>query len=232
MVEQLSTITPRGKVSFIYQPLEYARAVYADYLNKYASTKCEVLLLGMNPGPFGMAQTGIPFGDPLIVREWLGLRGKVGRPGIEHPKRPVLGLDSTRREISGKRLWGWAQNRFTTPENFFSRFFVINYCPLLFLHAPNDKKCVNLTPEHLLAQDRELIYRPCDEFLRETFRILRPRWVVGVGKFALGRIETALDGEDFVGGWVLHPSGANPLANADWEGQAESALLELGIALP
>ena len=30
-----------------------------------------VVFLGMNPGPFGMAQVGVPFGEVAAVRDWL-----------------------------------------------------------------------------------------------------------------------------------------------------------------
>ena len=46
------------------------------------------------------------------------------RPPGEHPKRPVLGFDCERSEVSGQRVWGWVQERFGTPEAFFARFFV------------------------------------------------------------------------------------------------------------
>ena len=89
----------------------------------------------MNPGPFGMAQTGIPFGDVTMVRDFLGIDGAVGRPEREHPKRRVEGMACARSEVSGTRLWGWARDEFGTAEHFFGRFFVANYCPLVFMEA-------------------------------------------------------------------------------------------------
>ena len=65
--------------------------------------KKKVVFLGMNPGPFGMAQTGVPFGEIPAVRDWMGLRGKVGKPDLEHAKRPVEGLDCQKSEVSGRR---------------------------------------------------------------------------------------------------------------------------------
>src|SRR5688572_32536315 len=89
----------------------------------------------MNPGPFGMAQTGVPFGDVAMVRDWLGIVAAVAKPRDEHPKRPVLGFECQRSEVSGARLWGWARARFGTPQRFFERFFVANYCPLAFMES-------------------------------------------------------------------------------------------------
>ena len=118
-------------VTHVYAPLDYAWAPHRLYLERYgADAPRELLFVGMNPGPFGMAQNGIPFGDPAMVRDWLGIEAPVERPRREHPRRPVLGFATARGEVSGARFWGWARERFGTPERFFRRAFVWNYCPL------------------------------------------------------------------------------------------------------
>jgi single-strand selective monofunctional uracil DNA glycosylase len=129
--------------------------------------------------------------------------------------------------VSGRRLWGWARERFGTPERFFARFFVANYCPLLFLEASGR----NLTPDKLRAAEREPLLAACDEALRRTVAALRPRLVVGVGHFAESRARAAL-GEGHVAiGRIPHPSPASPSANRDWTAQAEQGLRALGVAL-
>jgi single-strand selective monofunctional uracil DNA glycosylase len=215
-------------VAYVYDPLDYARDVHERYLNRYGQGDKQVLLLGMNPGPFGMAQTGVPFGDVAQVRGFLGLDGAVGKPRAEHPKRPVLGLACPRSEVSGTRLWGWAQARFGTAERFFARFFVANYCPLVFMEA----SARNRTPDKLPAHEQEALFAACDEALRTSVDILRPRYVVGVGAFATERARQALGDLKVVVGTVLHPSPASPLANRGWAEQAEKQLRALGIALP
>jgi single-strand selective monofunctional uracil DNA glycosylase len=180
----------------------------------------------MNPGPFGMAQTGVPFGDVAMVRDWLGIVGPVAKPPQEHPKRPVLGFECPRSETSGTRLWGWARARFGTPDRFFGRFFVANYCPLAFMESTGR----NLTPDKLPAAEQEAICRACDEALRATVRLLRPQLVLGVGAFAERRARAALDGEDVAIGTILHPSPASPLANKGWAQTVERQLAELGVA--
>jgi len=122
-------------VTHVYNPLEYARKSYDRYLELYSSRPKEIVLLGMNPGPWGMAQTGVPFGEVTTVKEWLRIQAPVGTPAEIHPKRPVRGFACPKSEVSGRRLWGWAQETFDTPEQFFARFFVINYCPLLFIES-------------------------------------------------------------------------------------------------
>ncbi len=215
-------------VACVYNPLDYAREVAEAYLVRYGQAPKEVLLLGMNPGPFGMAQTGVPFGDVAMVRDFLGLRGQVGRPACEHPKRPVRGLACPRGEVSGARLWGWAQADFGTPQRFFARFFVANYCPLAFMEASGR----NLTPDKLPLAERAPLFAACDEALREIVALLRPRHVVGVGAFASARLHVALAATGVAIGTILHPSPASPLANRGWAGQVRRQLAAMGIALP
>src|SRR5262245_50106649 len=103
-------------VAAVYNPLTYAWAVHERYLQKFGSGKKRVVFVGMNPGPFGMAQTGVPFGEISSVRDWLRIAGPVKKPIREHPRRPVAGFDCPRSEVSGKRLWGLFAQRFGTPE--------------------------------------------------------------------------------------------------------------------
>ncbi len=211
-------------VAFVYDPLVYARGPHREYLARYGELGAGVLLLGMNPGPFGMAQTGVPFGDVVMVREWLGIDGKVGKPPREHPKRPVEGFACRRREVSGSRLWGWARERFGSPGKFFRRFFVVNWCPLLFLEESGR----NLAVDRLPAAARKDLAEACDDALRETVELLRPRLVVGVGRWAEDRARRALAGLPVEIGGILHPSPASPLANRGWAGRAERQLRALG----
>ena len=67
-------------VTHVYNPHEYARTPHNRYVRAYGNSRKVVLFLGMNPGPFGMAQTGVPFGDVESVRDWLGIVGPVSRP--------------------------------------------------------------------------------------------------------------------------------------------------------
>ena len=108
-------------VSHVYNPLAYASRPHGAYVRRFAASPKRVVFLGMNPGPFGMAQTGIPFGEIEHVRDWIGIEGRVKKPRNEHPKRPVLGFDCPRSEVSGRRLWGWARETFGTPGRFFRR---------------------------------------------------------------------------------------------------------------
>lgn len=216
-------------VSHVYNPLEYARQPHREYLERYGSAPKEVLLVGMNPGPWGMAQTGVPFGEIALVRDWLGIAGEIDKPDPEHPKRPIEGFECTRSEVSGRRLWGWARERFGSPERFFERFFVWNYCPLVFMEESGR----NRTPDKLPANERRPLFESCDRALARTVDHLRPRLLVGVGKFAETRARQVLGDRDGLEiGTILHPSPASPRANRGWAEQAERQLEELGITLP
>lgn len=225
---RLRKLTFAAPVTHVYNPLEYAREAHAQYVSRYGTCCGGVILLGMNPGPWGMAQTGVPFGEVTIVREWLGIDARVGRPPSEHPKRPVVGFDCRRSEVSGRRLWGWAREAFGTPKRFFSRFFVANYCPLAFIEESGR----NRTPDKLPAVEREPLLSACDEALRRTVEHLEPRYVVGVGAFAESRARIALAGVEVKIGRMLHPSPASPIANRDWAKRAVADLAAMGVAVP
>lgn len=216
-------------VVWVYNPLEYAWTAYADYIEKYGLTTREIVLLGMNPGPWGMVQTGVPFGEVEIVRDWLQVQNHGGRPNREHDKRPVQGQDCPRSEVSGRRLWGWAKERFGSPGRFFKRFIVLNYCPLVFMEA----SARNRTPDKLPAEEQAPLFDACDRHLCRVLEFYRPRFALGIGKFAEERIQAVQNTLSFNVpiGSILHPSPASPAANRGWAKQAEKQLKALGIEL-
>lgn len=215
-------------VSCVYNPLEYAWQPHRLYLERYGAGTKEILLLGMNPGPWGMVQTGVPFGDVVLVRDWLGICAPVERPAREHPARPVLGFACRRREVSGMRLWGWAKQTYGEPERFFARFFVLNYCPLAFF-AENGR---NLTPDRIPAQDRQPLLAVCDAALKAAVQALSPRYVFGVGSFAARRVSMTLAGMEIITGTIPHPSPLNPAANQGWAMAVDKVLTSAGVRLP
>lgn len=212
-------------VAFVYNPLNYARAVHEDYLRRFGCGRKRVVFLGMNPGPFGMAQTGVPFGEVDAVRNWMKLSGAVLKPEIEHPKRPIEGLGCPRSEVSGRRLWGLFSSRFGPAEEFFRDHFVLNYCPLVFM----DEGGRNLTPDKFPASDAAPLFAACDKHLRGALDALQPEWAIGVGAFARERLENVISASEIKIGQVLHPSPASPAANRDWAGTAVRQLTALGV---
>jgi single-strand selective monofunctional uracil DNA glycosylase len=215
------------KASYTYLPLDYAREPHEDYLRRFGSGRKRVVFLGMNPGPFGMAQTGVPFGEVAAVRDWMGICMPVGKPSPEHPKRPVQGFDCPKSEVSGRRLWGLFAERFGSAEAFFAGHFVLNYCPLVWMSETG----ANLTPDKLPAGEMVAVEEACLEHLAESIRVLDPEWLIGVGGFAEERLKQAanLTGSTAKLGRVLHPSPASPAANRGWAEAATKQLLAQGV---
>jgi single-strand selective monofunctional uracil DNA glycosylase len=223
--KQVSGMKFSEPTAYVYNPLDYAWAIHQSYLKLAGKSKKIVVFLGMNPGPFGMAQTGVPFGEIPAVRDWIGLRGEVSKPNPEHKKRPVEGLDCKKSEVSGRRLWGLFAERFECAEAFFEDHFVANYCPLVFMEDSGR----NRTPDKLPAEERKELEKVCDQHLRELVEILEPYWLVGVGGFARKRAEEALGTMDINIATILHPSPASPAANRGWAEAATKQMLDQNI---
>lgn len=205
--------------SHVYNPLQYAWSAHREYLQRYGSKRGRALLLGMNPGPWGMAQTGIPFGNVSTVRDWFHIESPLTAPlPVQHSRYPILGLACRRDEGSGLRLWRWVRNRFGTPARFFDRFFIWNYCPLLFLAHGR-----NLVPGDLGAMERRALQAVCDRGLQRVVAVLEPVAVVGVGRYA-EHCAKRQAGERLPVAYLPHPSPASPAANRDWPTLAERAL--------
>ncbi|XP_060618879.2 single-strand selective monofunctional uracil DNA glycosylase isoform X1 [Anolis sagrei] len=224
---RLGDLTFPESVRYVYKPLDYAWEPHQDYVHRYCQSPKEVLFLGMNPGPFGMAQTGVPFGAVQPVRDWLQVRGEVSRPACEHPKRPIRGLECPQTEVSGARFWGFFRSLCASPDAFFRRCFVHNHCPLLFVSESGR----NLTPADLPAAQREQLLQVCDDALCETVKLLGIAMVIGVGRFAEQRARKALAASGItvrVEG-VMHPSPRNPQANKGWDAIMRAKLEELGV---
>ena len=240
LAAECDTLRFAPPVAAVYNPLVYAAGPYNLYLKLAGAAPKKVIFLGMNPGPWGMAQTGVPFGEITAVRDWLRIEAAVDKPEKEHPKRPVEGFSCARSEVSGRRLWGLFRERFGTPGNFFREHFVANYCPLAFMNSSG----ANITPDKLPAEEAGPLFELCDHAFADTIRLLKPRWVIGIGGFAKKRIdriqEHFFNGEsggkdsgknkfNFSTAVILHPSPANPKANAGWDSEVTKTLKNLGV---
>lgn len=225
--EALAALDFAAPVACVYRPLEYAWRPHRRYLERYGKGPKRVVFLGMNPGPFGMVQTGVPFGEVAAVRDWMGIEEPVGKPAAEHAKRPVEGFNCTRSEVSGRRLWGLFAERFGTADDFFRKHFVLNYCPLVWMGASG----ANLTPDKLSAAEMAPVERACLAHLGEVIALLRPSFLIGVGAFAEERLRRAAEecGSSAKLGRILHPSPASPAANRGWAQAASRQLAEQGV---
>jgi single-strand selective monofunctional uracil DNA glycosylase len=212
-------------VTHVYNPLNYAWAAHEEFLRRFGNSAKKIIFLGMNPGPFGMVQTGIPFGEISAVRDWLRITAKIGSPLKQHTKRPIFGYECERSEVSGQRLWGLFQKRFVSPQKFFRQHFVVNYCPLAFL----EESGCNRTPDKLPKAEAARLFKICDEHLNRVVEILKPEWLIGIGGFALARATLAGEKNSVRVGQILHPSPASPAANRGWADAATKQLVELGV---
>lgn len=217
LMEELKKVVFSFPVTHVYNPLEYAFDPHSKFVRRYCTKQKKILFVGMNPGPFGMAQTGVPFGEVSIVRDWLEISGEVDRPKSEHPKRQILGFKCKRSEVSGRRFWSLFRELSLHPENFFRYCFVHNLCPLLFMSQSGK----NITPDKLHVHTRDALNRACDRSLCDTVRLLGVTTVVGVGRYAYRKAKMVLKCEgmkDVTVVEIMHPSPANPKANRDWRG--------------
>ena len=229
LTKELKPLQFADPVSCVYLPTEYAWETHKQYLENYGSGKKRVLMLGMNPGPWGMTQTGVPFGEIPSVRDWMGISGAVKKPVPEHPKRQVVGFDCERSEVSGRRLWGLFAEKYPKAEDFFAEHFVVNYCPLVWMGETGK----NITPDKLPKAEMEPVEKACRKHLAAVIAAQEPEWLLGVGAYAEKKlIETVKEyfpEQEFQIGKILHPSPASPIANRGWEPQAEKQLLEMGV---
>lgn len=227
MIRQLNKLHFASPITHVYNPLVYAWDSYAYYLDTYGASKKNALFLGMNPGPFGMAQTGIPFGEIAHVRDWMKVKAKVGKPKMEHPKRPVVGFDCEKSEVSGRRLWGYFSEIYPDPKKFFKNNFVLNYCPLVFMEESGK----NRTPDKLPVSEAEPLNQICDEFLKKAIELFEPKFLIGVGAFAESNFKRVADEGSYFISKILHPSPASPAANRGWKEAAQKQLNTMGCQI-
>lgn len=220
-------------VAYTYDPLDYAWDGHRQYIERFGERPKTALFVGMNPGPWGMGQTGVPFGDVETVRTWMGIEdAEVREPANVREARPVHGFSCPRGEVSGARFYGGLHDHYGSLHEAYRHLYIANYCPLLFFNARDQ----NLTPDKLRKADREPLFGVCDEHLAALLAHFTPQAVVGIGKFAEGRARAVVEdaGLDVEILGLLHPSPASPLANKDggthWRRALDEVLEAAGIA--
>ena len=222
---KLSELTFSGEVACTYNPLDYALNAHKIFLKKYGQGKKRTIFLGMNPGPYGMVQTGVPFGDVSMVKQWLKIEAKIKPPEIQHPKRPVTGYDCDKSEVSGTRFWGMMADRYPKANDFFAQHFVINYCPLVWMTESGK----NITPDKLPKSAMTAVNKACDEFVRFAIEYYQAEHLVGIGAFAEKQLLRLFDKDSYAIGRMLHPSPASPIANKHWPQRAIQDLKDLEV---
>ena len=207
-------IENNSNIDYAYNPLDYAWKPHKVYLEKYGGLGAKTIIMGMNPG-HGMGNTGIPFGCPEKVKTYLDITNlKVKQPMKTHPKRKITGLECTKPEISGKRIWGIIEEIYGSPTNAFNEIFVLNHFPLWMFNESGQ----NITPDKLRKSTTKEIFTACNKYLTDVIQILNCKTIIGVGKYAQKMAKLALydiEIETIIVKEIPHPSPANPLANKD-----------------
>jgi len=227
----LSALSFGAPVTTIYHPIDYASEPHSDYVRRYCRSQKNVVFLGMNPGPFGMVQSGVPFGDCRLVREWLGVSGAVRKPANENAKRPIIGLECQRSEVSGTRFWNFIRSLSLNddPNSFFRHCYVHNYCPAAFI----DHKGKNITPASMKKSDLAALESICDEYLIKAIDVLGASVVVAIGVYARDRCRRVFSSElpRIRVEMIMHPSPANPATNTGggWAVKVRQQLEQLDL---
>ena len=220
------SLVKEGSVDAVYNPLAYAWEPHRAYLELASGGGAKTLLRGMNPGPHGMGQMGIPFAATSVVRDLLKITDlEVGQPSTPHPKRPISGLDWPKEEVSGTRLWGLLANEYGSAESIFKSVFLLNHCPLMLFSG---ERATNITPDKITGPTTKALLERCDDHLREVVDIMQIERVIGVGRYSEKRALNALSGIDISITTCWHPSPASPLANRnkgeDWKKNVRNVL--------
>ncbi len=185
----LNTLFPHYKTKdnhIVYNVFEYAWQGWEAYIHKCAKLSAKIMLLGINPGPHGMLQTGIPFGSISAVRNYIGIHdADIKQPTVLHKNRPVDGMKYTKEEQSGLLLWNTIESLFTNSLNFFSHCFVINYCPLAFF----TQKGENITPDKLGTEERKDVEHRCTSHLLEYLNIFNTSLILAIGRYAFNKAQ-------------------------------------------
>jgi len=198
-------------------PTSYAFGNYTRFMQLAASGPRLALFVGMNPGPHGMAQTGIPFGDVDTARVLLGGADTIDPlPGLRAASGAAWdckGLAYHRGEQSGMRLWSALSQLCGSPQAALERCCIVNYCPL-YMVGP---ELENITPSDLPRRHdiTRALEAACDEHLRQLVLGLEVKTVLSFGSYAHASARRALSGFPVDFYTTPHPSPRRGSA-AEW----------------
>lgn len=130
---KLSVKQPGVEVLNPYKTAEVQTICNAFYNQFYNDGGKRVFMLGINPGRFGAGATGIPFTDPVILQERLGIQNSF----------------SKRNELSALFVYEFI-DALGGVEQFYNNFFFSNASPLGFV---KNGKNLNYYDEKPLEQE-------------------------------------------------------------------------------
>ena len=132
----------------VWNPGSYGAPWHRVFREIYPLRERPILMFGLNPGPYGMGQTGIPFTDVRRLRQCLPKMALTLRERGREPRVPGLAPRSLRRfftrefESSAVRVYRFLELGWGSAEKGWRSVGVANSCPLLFL----DPEGRNQTP--------------------------------------------------------------------------------------
>ena len=122
------------------------------------------------------------------VKNYIGIAPHITQPAVLHPHRIITGMDTSREEPSGHLLWSTIASLFPRSADFFSRCFVLNYCPLAFFSATGK----NITPDALIKQERLAIEQCCTDHLIAYIRAMNIQKILAIGRYAYEKSQNVL----------------------------------------
>lgn len=150
--EPLAREISRSTGWLVVNPGSYGERWHARFRRTYPLRRNPLLFCGLNPGPYGMAQTGVPFTDlkrlraelPRLATELEATGSALVPPGLAPaPLRPFL----TRTfESSSVRVYRFLALVRETAEAALRDVVFVNPCPLLFVERRSGE---NRTPADL-----------------------------------------------------------------------------------
>ena len=197
---------------------------HEQYLKRFGEGRKRVVFLGMNPGPFGMVQVGVPFGEVNAVRDWMQISAPVAPPKTPNPSRPVEGFTCQRSEVRVSACGRFFAERYPHAQDF-CRPLCAELLPAGVLRS-RAQRDTRQAPEE---RNRTALCRLRCTFRRASTRWRRNGWSASASLPDAGASSACPfvpAGEDR---HRAHPSPAGPIANRGWAPQAAAQLTALGI---
>ena len=88
LTNDLDKLQFKKPVELVYNPLKYAKEPHSLFVRMYCNGTKPVLMLGLNPGPWGMAQTGVIYLFLFDSRRGVLMGG--GDREVSYPQAKVL----------------------------------------------------------------------------------------------------------------------------------------------
>jgi single-strand selective monofunctional uracil DNA glycosylase len=199
----------------VLDPSRYGERWHAPFRRLYPPRARPLLVFGLNPGPYGMAQTGIPFTDlkrlaqglPRLAAELARSGERLSLPGLAPSSlQPFL----TRTfESSSVRVHRFLRLAHGSAERAFREVVFVNPCPLLFIDRALGE---NRTPADLPRALRAGVDEARVEVVSVAVARLRARGAIVLGRDAAAALSVPLRarlGERAVVEWE-HPARAVP----------------------